>query len=171
LRTASHTLRAALGRLHPLLLATVAAALPATGQEQPPRNPDGTIQFRHALDNGPLALEFRAQQTISPAVERFHRTGENPYRGDQAAIQAGRSLWQQWCVSCHLADGSGRLGPSLVDDNDRYPRVATDVGMFEVIYGGGAGAMQAFGRRMDQDAILKLMAYLDTLRARQSGRR
>lgn len=171
MRTASHTLRAALGRLHPLLLATVAAALPATGQEQPPRNPDGTIQFRHALDNGPLALEFRPQQAITPAVERFHRTGENPYRGDQAAIQAGRSLWQQWCVSCHLADGSGRLGPSLVDDNDRYPRVATDVGMFEVIYGGGAGAMQAFGRRMDQDAILKLMAYLDTLRARQSGRR
>ncbi len=59
---------------------------------------------------------------------------------------------------------AGRLGPSLIDDTWRYPRTGTDRGMFEVIYAGAAGAMQAFGRRMDQDDILRVMAYIETLR-------
>jgi cytochrome c-L len=72
-------------------------------------------------------------------------------------------LFKKWCQSCHLADGSGRIGPNLTDDHWRYPRTATDQGKFEIIYAGGAGAMQAFGKRLDQDAILKVMAFLDTL--------
>ena len=148
------------------LPASVAVALIAAsaGAQDAPRQPDGTIQFRHALDNEPLALEYRPDQTITDAVQRFYRTGENPYEGDTAAIETGRGLYNQWCPSCHLPDGTGRIGPSLVDNDHRYPRVGTDVGLFEVIYGGAAGAMQAFGRRMDQDQILKIMAYLETLR-------
>jgi cytochrome c-L len=41
----------------------------------------------------------------------------------------------------------------------------TDQGKFEIIYAGGAGAMQAFGRRITQDDILHVMAYLDELKA------
>ena len=153
-------------------LGILAAALAAAALAQDiPRNPDGTILFRHALDNGPLELEFRPQQAITDAVRSFHRTGENPYRGDQAAIQAGRSLWAQWCTSCHLPEGTGRIGPSLVDDQYAYPRVHSDIGLFEVIYGGAAGAMQAFGRRMDQDQILKIMAHIDRLREQRGGAR
>jgi cytochrome c-L len=37
--------------------------------------------------------------------------------------------------------------------------------MFEIIYGGAAGAMQPFGKRMDQDDILRIMAFVETLRA------
>jgi cytochrome c-L len=37
--------------------------------------------------------------------------------------------------------------------------------MFEIIYAGGAGAMQAFGRRLGQDEILKVMAYVSALAA------
>jgi cytochrome c-L len=36
--------------------------------------------------------------------------------------------------------------------------------MFEVIYGGGSGAMQAFGNRLTQEEILKVMAFVDTLK-------
>jgi cytochrome c-L len=56
------------------------------------------------------------------------------------------------------------IGPALNDDTFVRPRVATDQGKFEIIYGGGAGAMQAFGVRMDQDDILRVMAFLKTLR-------
>lgn len=155
-----------------LPLALVAALGLGTALAQDiPRNPDGTIQFRHALDNSPLQLNFRPQQTITDAVRQFHRTGENPYEGDQAAIQAGRTLYQQWCAACHLPNGTGRIGPNIVDNEYLYPRVSTDVGMFEVIYGGAAGAMQAFGQRMDQDAILKVMAHLTQLRAQQGTQR
>ena len=47
-----------------------------------------------------------------------------------------------------------------------HPRVSSDVGTFEVIYGGGAGAMQAFGNRLTQEEILKIMAFLETLKKR-----
>ena len=132
---------------------------------EPERKPDGTIQFRLALDNSPLELDYRPEQTITPAVAEFQRTGQNPYRGDPEAIAAGKAVWQKWCRACHLDDGTGRIGPNLVDDQVHYQRVATDVGRFEVIYAGGAGAMQAFGKRVDQDTILALMAYLAELQA------
>lgn len=143
------------------MTAVLAAAAPA---QEIPRKPDGTIQFRYALDNSPMDLDYRPEQTITDAVRQFHRTGENPYRGNASAIEAGRTLFNQWCASCHMPDATGRIGPSLVDDQYLYPRVPTDVGMFEVIYGGAAGAMQAFGQRIDQDQILKIMAYISRLR-------
>ena len=134
----------------------------ATGQEAsaPERKADGTIQFRLALDDSPIELDLRPEQTITPAVAEFQRTGQNPYRGDAKAITAGKAVWQKWCRACHLDDGTGRIGPNLVDDKVHYGRVANDVGTFEVIYAGGAGAMQAFGKRVDQDTILAVMAYL-----------
>jgi cytochrome c-L len=61
------------------------------------------------------------------------------------------------------ADGTGRIGPSLVDETWKYERTGTPVGAFEIIYAGGAGAMQAFGSRLSQDEILEVMAYLDQL--------
>ncbi len=97
-------------------------------------------------------------------MNEFHVTGENPYRGDEAAIADGQRLYDRWCQACHLRDGAGRIGPPLNDDEYRYERVATDKGEFEVIYGGAAGAMQAFGVRMPQDDILKIMAYVETLK-------
>jgi cytochrome c-L len=45
----------------------------------------------------------------------------------------------------------------------KYPRTDTQKGKFEIVYAGGAGAMQAFGRRIDQDQILKVLAYVETL--------
>ena len=42
--------------------------------------------------------------------------------------------------------------------------MAGDVGLFEVIYGGATGAMQAFGNRLTQDEILKMMAFIDSLK-------
>ena len=100
-----------------------------------------------------------SRRSRRPSAE-FHRTGQNPYRGDAKAIAAGKAVWQKWCRACHLDDGTGRIGPNLVDDKVHHGRVATDVGTFEVIYAGGAGAMQAFGKRVDQDTILAVMAYL-----------
>jgi cytochrome c-L len=97
-------------------------------------------------------------------VEEFHKTVENAYAGDQGAIEAGQKLYARLCQACHLKDGSGRIGPSLVGDNPKRARTGTERGRFEIIYAGGAGAMQAFGQRLDQDQILQLMAYLEVLR-------
>ena len=138
-------------RLVPIILL---AAAPAMADE---------ITFRHPLDNKPLEFEYRPDQEITPAVETFHETGENPYAGDEEAIAEGKKLYAKYCQACHLPDGTGRIGPSLVDDEWKYERADTEVGRFEIIYAGAAGAMQAFGQRIDQDAILKVMAYIDAL--------
>jgi cytochrome c-L len=134
-----------------------------TGGE-PERDANGDIIFLHALDNQPIEFSYRPDQEITPAVAQFHKTAQNPYAGDPAAIEAGKKLYTTLCRACHLEDGTGRIGPSLVGGNPKRARTGTDRGRFEIIYAGGAGAMQAFGRRIDQDQILQLLAYLEVLR-------
>jgi cytochrome c-L len=136
----------------------------AQDQGEPERDVNGDIIFLHALDNQPIEFSYRPDQEITPAVAEFHKTAENPYSGDPAAIEAGEELYVKLCQACHLKDGTGRIGPSLVGGNPKRARTGTDRGRFEIIYAGGAGAMQAFGRRIDQDQILRLMAYLEVLR-------
>lgn len=141
-----------------LVTALALIAIPDAWASEPP-------SFRHILDDEPLEFEFRPDQEITAAVETFHATGANPYNGDDDALADGKKLYKKYCQGCHLKDGSGRIGPSLTDNKWKYPRLETEVGRFEIIYAGGAGAMQAMGRRMDQDDILKVMTYIDTLRA------
>lgn len=147
-----------------IFLIMAATAAPADETTTASGGEDGNIVFRHVLDDEPIDFEYRPDQTITPAVEEFHKTAVNAYDGDEAMIAAGKKVWDKLCVACHLKDGTGRIGPSLVDDQWKYPRVAENQGRFEIIYAGGAGAMQAFGRRIDQDDILKVMAYLKELR-------
>jgi cytochrome c-L len=160
--TKERSLRSMVIALLSALAAGAAGAGALSGESAAPVTKDGIVLL-HVLDNRPIEMTFRPDQTITPAVEAFHASGENPYKGDPAAIAAGKQLFMKWCRSCHLADGSGQIGPNLTDDHWRYPRVATDLGKFEIIYAGGAGAMQAFGKRLDQDAILKIIAFVDTL--------
>lgn len=123
----------------------------------------GEITFRHALDDSPLDVATGPDAELPEAVNTFHETGENPYVGDEEAVAAGEKLYKKYCQACHMPDGTGRIGPNLVDDQWKYERAGTDVGRFEVVYGGAAGAMQAFSKRMSQDEILKVLAFVDSL--------
>jgi cytochrome c-L len=125
----------------------------------------GDIAFRHALDNSPLEVKPRPNEVETEAVKSFKATGTNPYRDQEAALAQGKRLYDANCQSCHLKDGSGRLGPTLIGNTWVRERAATDVGMFEIIYGGAAGAMQSFARRgMSQDDMLKIIAYVRSLK-------
>jgi cytochrome c(L) len=124
------------------------------------------VTFLHPMDNSPLSMDLLPSQQITAAVQQFRASKANSYRGDGAAIAAGKPLYEQWCQACHLPDATGRIGPSLVDNEFRYTRSNTDIGEFEVIYAGATGAMQAFGDRLTQDEILKIMAYVQSLKKR-----
>ncbi|MGB7301243.1 MAG: c-type cytochrome [Burkholderiaceae bacterium] len=136
------------------LMATVAVAGSAT---EP-------VNFLSSLTDKPLKFQHRTDQILTEAVKSFHLTGKNPYSGNEAVIAKGKKIYNQLCQACHLPDGTGRIGPNLTDETWNRKRTNTEVGRFEMIYGGGAGAMQAFGDRIDQDDILKVMAFIDTLR-------
>jgi cytochrome c-L len=121
------------------------------------------VEFRYSMDNSPLDTTPKPGEILSDAVRDFRKTGENPYNGKPEVVAEGKKLYAAYCQSCHLPDGSGRMGASLIGEKHVYERVAKDVGLFEVIFGGASGAMQPFSKRMTQDEILKVMAYVRTL--------
>ena len=124
----------------------------------------GPVTLRHPLDNEPLKLDLMPSDSGTPQVASFLESGKNPYTGQAAAIATGKDSYQKLCAGCHLADGTGRIGSNLVDDEIRYPRANSDVGMFELIYAGASGAMQPFGDKASQDDILKMMAFIESLK-------
>jgi len=158
-------MKAGIGIMAAMGVAVAAGLSGLSARDGGAQRTDDEIVFRHVLDNAPIEFKFKPDQEITKAVEIFHTTAENPYDGQEQAIADGKKIFNRLCVACHLKDGTGRIGPSLVDDKYRYPRIATDKGKFEIIYAGGAGAMQAFGRRITQDEILRVMAYLEKLKA------
>jgi cytochrome c-L len=151
------------GRVHHGMMALAGglAVLMALGSAGGVGAAEDGVQFLDPLTNEPLEIELPPDAT--GAVEQFHAAGENPYHGDEQAIAEGKQIYGRWCQACHLPDGSGRIGPNLNDDQWKYARTGTVVGQFEIIYAGGAGAMQAFGTRLDQDEILKVIAFVETL--------
>ena len=126
------------------------------------------ITLLNAKNDKPLKLKYRKKQEITEAVTAFHATGENAYAGDETAIEDGAKTYKKLCAACHAPDGSGKVGPALNDDEWDYARTGADIGRFEIIYGGGKKSMRAFGRQLDQDDILKVMAFLDVLRTGDS---
>ena len=123
------------------------------------------VAFRDVLSGKPLDVPLPEGPQRTEAVVHFHKTGENLYNGKESAIEAGKRVYGRLCASCHLPNLTGRMGPSLIDDESKYPRMTTDVGMFEIIYGGGAGAMQAFSKRgMSQDDMLQVIAYINSMK-------
>jgi cytochrome c-L len=124
-----------------------------------------SVEFKDPLDDTPIEIKRLPDENETDAVKEFHATGQIRYLTDASALEEGKDLYVRHCQTCHLPDGSGRLGPSLITDDWKYKRVATDVGMFEVIYAGAAGAMQSFFRRgVTQDETLKIIAYVRTLK-------
>jgi cytochrome c-L len=122
------------------------------------------VTFRHVAFDTPLDTTPRPGETVTAAVTRFQETGQNPYVGDATVLADGKRLYALWCEACHLADGSGRIGASLTGPQHIYPRTATDVGLFEAVFGGALGAMRPFNDKMSQDEILRVTAYVRSLR-------
>jgi len=148
-----------MSRRLPLLAAVLLAALTAQAAAS-----GNEATYRHVLDGSPIEVPTTDPE-LSAAVKGFHETGENPYVGDAETVADGKEIYQaQQCGACHMPDGSGRIGPSFLDDQWNYDYTATMRGRFAIVYAGGAGAMQAFGDRLSQDQILKVLAYIEKLR-------
>jgi mono/diheme cytochrome c family protein len=88
----------------------------------------------------------------------------NPFRGDRGKIKDGAALFVSYnCMDCHGADGSGAMGPSLADN--RFHFGGTDGEVFQSIFEGRPDGMPAWGGRIPDDQIWRLVAYVQSLGA------
>jgi cytochrome c oxidase cbb3-type subunit 3 len=83
------------------------------------------------------------------------------FNSEAAEGHPGEALYNQFCVACHLPDGSGNplLGaPNLNDDSWIYGGSLNDIRT--ALVDGRSGIMPAFGGRLDDAQIRLLVAYL-----------
>lgn len=121
------------------------------------------ITFRHAVTGDALDFSFGKAGGDTEAFRKFRETGKNPYNNDPQAITAGHDLYLTACSGCHGHEAEGKLGPGLADDYWTYPRGATDVGLFEIIWGGAQGMMGPQNGNLNADEMLKIMAWLRSI--------
>lgn len=86
---------------------------------------------------------------------------ENPYRGDETAIAEGKEVFDTICLACHLADGKGLVGPSLVDPYWKYGD--SDADLFASVSEGRPLGMPPWGPQLGNEKIWKSLAYMETL--------
>lgn len=87
---------------------------------------------------------------------------KNPYTGKDDAIAAGKQIWfRMSCYGCHGTMGGGGMGPNLTDAEWRYG--GDDTSVFTTIKWGRSGGMPAWGSKLSDDDIYKVMAYLRSL--------
>ena len=72
--------------------------------------------------------------------------------------RTGSQIYRAVCATCHGRTGQGFVGPSLSDVALRFPNVADQV---ELVVN-GRGQMPAFGGRLGNDEIEKVVEYTRT---------
>ena len=86
----------------------------------------------------------------------------NPFEGDARKVSEGGALFASYnCMDCHGAEGSGAMGPSLADG--RWHFGGTPAAVFQSIYEGRPDGMPAWGGRIPDDQIWRLVAYVRSL--------
>ena len=88
---------------------------------------------------------------------------ENPYHDNVAAMADGRTLFVRMnCSGCHGGRAGGGMGPSLRDVDWLYG--SSDAQIFDSIAEGRAHGMPAWGTKLPEDQIWKLVVYIKSLR-------
>jgi cytochrome c oxidase cbb3-type subunit 2 len=102
----------------------------------------------------------------------------NPLSGDPNAIAAGKGIYDENCADCHVEDGSGDIGPSLIDNmmvnaegdlSDAHYFVIISKGLDEgmIIEGRAAeGGMPDFGEDLSKEEIWSAVTYIRSLQSK-----
>ena len=127
------------------------------------------LKFVTTQDGSPMPI--KAELFDTPAAKEFMTTGKNSYVGNEDAIAKGKKVYQLYsCAQCHGPDGGGQVGPSLHGPDFRYPKDATNKGMFETVWHGTNGGMGAKGKGLmdptdpangiTPDELLQVIAWI-----------
>jgi cytochrome c oxidase cbb3-type subunit 3 len=80
-----------------------------------------------------------------------------------AAVAAGRATFEQFCVACHLADGSGIVGPNLTDDYWLHGGKPLQIHA-TITDGVPDKGMAAWGNQLGPRRVQEVVAYVLTLK-------
>jgi cytochrome c-L len=130
------------------------------------------IDFVTTQDSKPLVIDAALFDT--PAAKEFMTTGKNPYVGNAEAIAKGKKIFQLYsCTQCHGPEAKGQVGPGLTGPDFRYPKDATNKGMFETAWHGTNGGMGAKGiglmdptdpkNGITPDELLKVISWIRSM--------
>jgi cytochrome c oxidase cbb3-type subunit 3 len=109
---------------------------------------------------GQWRTEVAAAESRAAAVHASLPTA-NPKRGDPAEIAEGAKTFATICAACHMPDGHGLVGPSLVDPYWKYG--SSDADLFTTVSAGRPGGMPPWGPQLGTDKIWEVLAYIETL--------
>jgi cytochrome c oxidase cbb3-type subunit III len=101
---------------------------------------------------------------VNPGIHPSVVLGQlrNPFTGDRQAIAQGRVLFNAMnCSGCHSGYAGGGMGPSLRDTTWIYGN--TDAQIYSSITEGRPAGMPAWGAKLPEEQIWKIIAYLRTL--------
>jgi cytochrome c-L len=127
------------------------------------------VSFVKTTDGSGFKLDPALFDT--PAAKEFLATGKNPYIGNAEAVAKGKKIFGMYsCTQCHGPEAKGQVGPGLVGPTFRYPKDATNKGMFETLWYGTNGGMGGKGigimdatdptNGLKPDEILKVIAWV-----------
>lgn len=130
---------------------------------------EAEVSFVKTTDGSTFKLDAALFDT--PAAKEFLSTGKNSYVGNTEAIAKGKKIFGMYsCTQCHGPDAKGQVGPGLVGPTFRYPKDATNKGMFETLWHGTNGGMGGKGvgimdatdptNGLKPDEILKVIAWV-----------
>ncbi len=155
------------GTATPASGASTSDATPAAA----PASAGTAISFVDTQESKPLVIDAALFDT--PAAKEFLATGKNPYIGNKEAEEKGHKVFGMYsCTQCHGPEAKGQVGPGLVGPTFKYPKNATNKGMFETVWHGTNGGMGAKGKGLmdptdatnglTPDELLKVIAWIRT---------
>ena len=96
----------------------------------------------------------------------------NPLSGDEAAIEEGKTIYSENCTLCHGRKADGRTGRWQAADlrkfNKGFSRFMTIVKEGIEPRRGSNNVMQPWAELLNEDQIMKVGAYLETLAVREA---
>ena len=117
-----------------------------------------------------VMLSVTLPSSPSQAASEAYNDIENEFEGDAEAIEYGRQRYARRCAYCHGGGGAGAKGPSLTRGKFKYSRKGLTSELYSIIAGGIPNTqMGAFGRLLDGDEILKIIAYIRQESARRAA--
>jgi cytochrome c oxidase cbb3-type subunit 3 len=111
-------------------------------------------------------MEVAAEQAEKRALaEKVTEESLQELTKQEPMVLAGQAVFQQRCVTCHLDQGQGKIGPNLTDNYALHGGKLMDI--YSVVRNGVIEkGMQAWGKTLKPIELRQVVAYVGTLRGK-----